>query len=196
MHRPRRNDASGRVRNRGARKHVDHVVEMRQDRGNRTEQRASVRVTPQADQQDVPRLVRVERGLRVPLERDRRRRGELPGLGGSSRHDVLHEPAAVLLDVADRLAEAPGNGEERELAVEALPRVRAGFGRRAPECGRWARGAASARRPARAHPRSRPARRGQVRPASGLRARRRARRPRRAVPAAPSTGPVGHQRRG
>ena len=131
-----RKDASGRVRNLASRR-IAIVAGSRWGRTSRdrAQHRARRGVAAQAQQQQVARLVWVERGLGVPLEHHRRRCRELPAFVGAVGHDVLDEAATVLLHVADGLAERARHRQQRQLAPAVLagarPRVRRGRGNRA-----------------------------------------------------------------
>ena len=123
-----RNDASGRVRNRGPRS-VAIVVGVEVRAGQCAIEHSSVarrRVAAQAEQQQVARLVRVERGLGVPRERhDEEVESCRPSVRGRG-HDVLDEAAAVLLHVADGFAEEPSDGEQISSLARSLPVQRLG----------------------------------------------------------------------
>ncbi len=128
--RPSRKLTSTAVRKRGSNIEVDHLGgQAIHEVVHRRERRVRRRVATQAEQQEVAGSVRMERRLGVEHEVRARRRGRLAVGVGGGRHDVLHDPAAVLGHVSDRLAETPRDRQEHEFGRQVLG-DRCGRGRR------------------------------------------------------------------
>ena len=119
--RPSRKLASTAVLKRGSnimstvasREVVEQVVD-------RDEGRVRRRVAAQAQEEEVVGSMRVEGRLGVEHEVGARRGRGLPIGVGRRRHDVLHDPPAVLGDVADGLAEAASDGQHRQFGRQVL----------------------------------------------------------------------------
>ena len=77
-------------------------------------------VATQAEQQQVPRAMRVEGGLGVEHEVDAGGRADLTMRVRSGGHEVLDQVATVFGQVADRLAEPTGRCQQHELARRIL----------------------------------------------------------------------------